>query len=218
MPQIDEIAPDLNIAEWVQGEPSNISEQKGKLLIIKFFQVNCPGCFSLGFPEIIKLYKKNLGKPVVFWALATAFEDFKINSLDNLRKLILNREVVGETLISLGRQGLLEGNHLSYSIPFPVAWDKIKPTKPEDAHKNAKIIIQRDFPAYTQMPDHTQKKISDQIISYCINKKYTAETFENYQLRGTPSTIVIDKEGRLRCKLFGAGLGLDQEIEKLLAE
>ena len=68
------------------------------------------------------------------------------------------------------------------------------------------------------MPDHTQKKISDQIISYCINKKYTAETFENYQLRGTPSTIVIDKEGRLRCKLFGAGLGLEQEIEKLLAE
>ena len=70
----------------------------------------------------------------------------------------------------------------------------------EDAHKNAKIIIQRDFPAYTQMPEHTQKKISDQIISYCINKKYTAETFEDYQLRGTPSTIVIDKEGRLRCK------------------
>ena len=80
MPQIDGIAPDLDIAEWVQGEPSNIREQKGKLLVIKVFQVNCPGCFSLGFPEIIKLYNKNLSKPVLFWALATAFEDFKFNS------------------------------------------------------------------------------------------------------------------------------------------
>ena len=34
MPEIYEIAPDLNIAEWVQGEPSNISEQKGNLLVI----------------------------------------------------------------------------------------------------------------------------------------------------------------------------------------
>ncbi len=172
MPQIDEIAPDLNIAEWIQGEPSNISEQKGKLLVIKVFQVNCPGCFSVDFPEIIKLYKKNLGKPVVFWALATAFEDFKLNSLDNLRKLILNGEVVGETLLNLGSQGLLQGNQLSYNIPFPVAWDKLKPTKPVDADKNAKKIIQRDFPAYAQMPEHAKEIIANQVISYCKNKNY----------------------------------------------
>ena len=218
MPQIYEIAPDLNIAEWVQGEASNIIEQKGKILIIIVFQVNCPGCFSVGFPETIKLYKKYLGKPIIFWALATAFEDFKLNSLDNLKKLILNGEVVGETLISLGRQGLLQGNHLSYSIPFPVAFDKIQPSNPENTHKNVKEIIQRDFPGYAQMTEHTQKKLTDQIFSYCKNKKFAAETFENYQLRGTPSTIVVDKEGRLRCKLFGVNLGLEQEIENLLAE
>ena len=58
MPQIDEFAPDLSVAEWVQGEPSNISAQKGRIVVIKVFQVNCPGCFSVGFPEIIKSYKK----------------------------------------------------------------------------------------------------------------------------------------------------------------
>ena len=29
--QIDELAPELNIAEWVQGEPSNIVEEKSKI-------------------------------------------------------------------------------------------------------------------------------------------------------------------------------------------
>ena len=43
MPQINEPAPDLDIAEWVQGKPSNISQEKGKNIAIKVFQVNCPG-------------------------------------------------------------------------------------------------------------------------------------------------------------------------------
>ena len=218
MPQIDQLAPDLNIAEWAQGEPSNISEQRGKIVVIKVFQVNCPGCFSVGFPEIIESYKKYSDKPVVFWGLATAFEDFQLNTLDNLKKLLSSGEVVGETLYNLTSQGLLEGNHLSYAIPFPVAWDNIQPSKPEDADKDAKKMIERDFPEFSQMPEHTQKKISEQVINYYKNKKYTAKTFENYQLRGTPSTIVIDKEGRLRGKWFGSGFGLDKEIENLLAE
>ena len=218
MPQIDQLAPDLNVAEWVQGKPSNISEQKGKIVIIKVFQVNCPGCFSLGFPEVIECYKRYLGKPITYWGLATAFENFQLNTLDNLKKLLLNGEVVGETLYNLGSQGLLKGNRLSYSIPFPIAWDKIKPSKPEDTCKDIKKMIERDFPEYSQMPQHTQKKITDQINSYYKNKKYTAETFENYQLRGTPSTIVVDKEGRLRGKWFGGEFGLEKEIENLLAE
>ena len=55
-------------------------------------------------------------------------------------------------------------------------------------------------------------------MAYYMNKKYTAETFENYQLRGTPSTILIDKSGKLRGKWFGAGFGLETEIENLLNE
>ena len=218
MHQSDELAPDLQIEEWVQGEPSNISEQKGKIVVIKVFQINCPGCFSLGFPDIIKSYKKYLDQPITFWGLATAFEDFQINTLDNLKKLLFHREVVGETLFNLGSQGLLRGNHLSYEIPFPVAWDKIRSSNPEDASKNAKKMIKRDFPEFFQMPEYIQKKITEQVITYYKNKIYTAETFERYQLRGTPTTIVVDKEGRLRFKWFGQGLGLEKEIEKLLAE
>ena len=146
MPQINEPAPDLEIAEWVQGKPSNISQEKGRNIVIKVFQVNCPGCFIAGFPEFIESYRKFKNKPILFWGLATAFEDFQWNNLENLRKLIDQGEVVGDTLYSLNNQGMLEDNYLSYKIPFPIAWDKISPADPLKAKENAKKLIDRDFP------------------------------------------------------------------------
>lgn len=218
MPQINEPAPDLDIAEWVQGKPSNISQEKGKNIVIKVFQVNCPGCFTSGFPEFLESYRKYNKEPIIFWGLATAFEDFQWNNLANLKKLIDQGEVVGDTLYSLNKQRMLVDNYLSYKLPFPIAWDKISPADPLFVKKSAKQMIDRDFPNFSQLPESTQKKINDQVISYYKDKKYTAETFENYQLRGTPSTILIDKGGKLRGKWFGAGFGLETEIEILLNE
>jgi hypothetical protein len=49
-------------------------------------------------------------------------------------------------------------------------------------------------------------------------KKYTAKTFEEYSLRGTPSTIIIDKKGILRYKVFGANNNLERMVQNLLQE
>ena len=113
---------------------------------------------------------------------------------------------------------MLEDNYLSYKLPFPIAWDKISPADPLIAEKSAKQMIERDFPNFSQLPESTQKKINDQVMTYFKDKKYTAETFDNYQLRGTPSTILIDKNGKLRGEWFGSGFGLETEIENLLKE
>jgi hypothetical protein len=218
MPKINELAPDLEVAEWVQGEPTNISLQKGKVIIVKVFQVNCPGCFSAGFPEILEALQKFNNKPVVFWGLATAFEDFQLNNLENLKKLINYGEVIGETLYTLGNQGVLENNRLSYKIPFPVAWDKISPADPLNVSIDTKNMIERDFPEFEKLPDSTQNKILEQVTVYYKSKKFSAATFENYQLRGTPSTLMIDQKGLLSGKWFGSGFGLTNEIEKVLAK
>jgi hypothetical protein len=218
MPQINELAPDFEIAEWVQGEPSNISREKGKVIIVKVFQVNCPGCFSAGFPEVLDAFQKFSDESVVFWGLATAFEDFQLNNLENLKKLINHNEVVGETLYALGSQGMLENNRLSYTIPFPVAWDSITPADPSNASVDAEKMIERDFPEFAMLPESSQRKVREQVMDYYRNKKFSAATFENYQLRGTPSVLMIDQTGVLRGKWFGAGFGLVKEIENLLAE
>ena len=218
MQQINEVAPDLDVSEWVQGEPSNISQQKGKIIIVNVFQVNCPGCFSASFPEIIDALQKFNDKPVIFWGLATAFEDFQLNNLENLKKLISHGEVIGETLYTLGSQGMLENNCLSYTIPFPVAWDKITPADPSNASADAAKMIERDFPEFEKLPESSKKKIMEQVMSYYKDKKFSALTFEKYQMRGTPSTLMIDQTGVLRGKWFGSGFGLTKEIQDLLAE
>jgi hypothetical protein len=218
MPQINELAPDLEVMEWVQGEPSNISLQKGKVIIVIVFQVNCPGCFSTGFPETLDALKKFNKEPVIFWGLATAFEDFQSNNLKNLKKLISHSEVIDETLYTLGSQGMLNNDRLSYTIPFPVAWDKISSADPSNASVDTKNMIERDFPNFEKLPESTQNKIFEQVKAYYKSKKFSAATFENYQLRGTPSTLMIDQKGILRGKWFGSGFGLTNEIEKLLAE
>jgi hypothetical protein len=218
MPQTNDLAPDLEVMEWVQGESSNISLQKGKVIIVSVFQVNCPGCFSAGIPEILDALKKFNKEPVVFWGLATAFEDFQLNNLENLKKLINYGEVIGETLYTLGNQGMLENNRLSYKIPFPVAWDKISPVDTSNASVDTKNMIDRDFPGFENLPESTQNKILEQVMTYYQNKKFSASTFENYRLRGTPSTLMIDQKGVLRGKWFGSGFGLMNELKKLLDE
>ena len=51
MPEVNQPAPNLEVAEWVQGDPSNIDQERGKVILIEVIQVNCPGCFISGLPE-----------------------------------------------------------------------------------------------------------------------------------------------------------------------
>ncbi len=217
MPQVDSPAIDLDIAQWLGGPASNISNALGKPILIKVFQVNCPGCFTHGFPEILEIRTKFIDSPLLIWGLATAFEDFHLNTLENLQKLIDSGEVVGETLEVLTARGLLNENRLDYSIPFPVAWDKVVPYHPADYLLEAQKFIKNDFPQFDSFPVKNQKLISNQVMTYLKQKKFAAKTFEAYQLQGTPSTLLIDKNGILRGKWFGSGYGLENEVEKLLS-
>ena len=217
MPLVDSLAIDLDVEEWVLGPSTNISNELGKPILIKVFQVNCPGCFTHGIPEILEIRNKFIDFSLLIWGLATAFEDFHLNNLENLKKLIDSGEVVGETLEVLSAKGLLNNNRLDYSITFPVALDKVVPYHPSDYLFAAQNFIKKDFPQLDSFPRKNQKLISDQVMTYLKQKKFEAKTFETYQLKGTPSTLLIDKNGILQGKWFGSGYGLESEVEKLLS-
>ena len=217
MPLVDSPAVDLDIAEWLNGPPTNISAERGKPILVKVFQVNCPGCFTHGIPEVLDIQSKFKDSPLLIWGLATAFEDFHLNNFDNLTKLINSGEVVGETFNSLSSKGLLNGNLLDYSISFPVAWDNIVPYQPTDYMIEAQKHIEKDFPQYDTFPEKNKKLIFSQVINYLKQKNFIAKTFETYELQGTPSTLLIDKLGILRGRWFGRGYGLENEVEKLLS-
>lgn len=217
MPQVNSPAIDMDVAEWLGGPATNISNELGKPILIKVFQVNCPGCFTHGIPETLEVRTKFINSPLLVWGLATAFEDFHLNNFENLKKLMNAGEVVGETYEALNARGLLNNNRLEYTIPFPVAWDKVVPYQPDDYLSEAQIFIKKDFPQFDSFPEKNKKLIMNQVMSYLKQKKYEAKTFDNYQLKGTPSTLLIDRNGILRGKWFGSGYGLEQEVEKLLA-
>ena len=217
MSQVNSKAIDLDVNEWLGGPPTNISNELGSPILIKVFQVNCPGCFTHGIPEVLEVREKFKGSPLLVWGLATAFEDFHLNTFENLQRLMETGEVVGETLEALIASGLLNNNCLDYSISFPVAWDKVIPHHSDDYLLDAQKFVNKDFPQFDTFPIKNQKLIMKQVVSYLKNKKFVAKTFEAYQLQGTPSTLLIDKDGILRGKWFGSAYGLAQEVDKLLS-
>lgn len=212
-------APELKVSEWVQGGPISLKDYQGKVIVVEVFQVNCPGCFIYGIPEAIDTYQKYKSNGVVVLGLATAFEDFDKNTLENLKLLLQESKVIGETLTTLSYQNkLLNEGKLSYNIPFPVGMDMLlKERLPIEGKRimefvNANVL---DFDLYHQ-------KDKDQIISrvksYLETKPYSPVTFEEYSLKGTPSTIFIDKKGILRETAFGSTGLMATTVEKLLSE
>jgi hypothetical protein len=217
--QLGQTAPSLQVSEWVQGGPITLGDLQNKIVVVEVFQVNCPGCFIYGLPEAIEIHNRYSAQGVVVLGLATAFEDYDKNTPENLRLLLSKRETIGETLHALRSQGqLVDGNKLSYSIPFPVANDLlIKEKHPLEDERVMKFIRSNveDFDMY-----HPKDKdqITKRVREYLESRPYIAATFEEYGLKGTPSTIYIDKKGNLRETNFGSQGMMKYKIEKLLQE
>jgi thiol-disulfide isomerase/thioredoxin len=212
-------APNIGVSKWVQGLPTNIDKEKDNVVLVEVFQVNCPGCFLYGIPQAINIYQKYRKEGVTVLGLATAFEDFDKNTIENLESLLTNGEVIGETLKALGQYGqLVDGNKIPYKIPFPVGMDLLK--KDDEPLNKTKIdeIIQVNVPGFDAYNENQKLEIIERVKQYLKSKEYSAQTFEDFALRGTPSTILIDKKGILRDVAFGTNDFLEENIKKLLNE
>ncbi len=210
-------APNAKISNWIQGLPTNIDKLIGNIVVIEVFQVNCPGCFLYGIPQAISIYNKFKDREVKVFGIATAFEDYDKNNLENLKLLLSEGRVVGETFKALKQYGkLVEGDKLYYKIPFPVAMDKITKMPDNISEDMIKDFVEIYFSDYKHLSEKERADLFSKAKAYLKNKKYSAETFELYKLRGTPSSIIIDRDGILRYNLFGSEGYLEGAINELL--
>ncbi|MEP0826140.1 MAG: TlpA family protein disulfide reductase [Nitrososphaera sp.] len=212
-------APNLQISTWVQGKPTNIDNENGNVVLVEVFQVNCPGCFLYGIPEAIDIYNKYRDKGLTVLGVATAFEDFDKNNLPNLEKLLTTGEVIGETYRALAQYGQLrDGNKLPYKIPFPVGMDMLK--KESDQLTDSKVMdfIEANIPDFRSYSEKDRQVLVERVKNYLRSKEYSAKTFEEYALRGTPSSILVDRKGILRSTFFGSNGILEGAISELLNE
>ena len=210
-------APNLKVSEWVQGKPTNIDKEINNVILVEVFQVNCPGCFIYGIPDAIEIYRKYNKRNVTVLGIATAFEDFDKNTLENLKLLLLTGEVIGETRNALSQYGqLIEGNKLPYKIPFPIAMDSLKKESNVFTEGTVMDFIESNVPDFGSYSESDKSVLINRVKQYLKAKQYSAETFEEYGLRGTPSSILIDKNGIVRQINFGAKGSLDDVIKDLL--
>lgn len=212
-------APELKVSEWVQGGPINLKDYQGKVVVVEVFQVNCPGCFIYGIPEAIDTFQKYKKNDVIVLGLATAFEDFDKNTLENLKLLLKENKVIGETLTTLTYQSkLLNEGKLSYSIPFPVGMDMLVKEKLPIEEKRIMEFVNANVPDFDLYHQKDKEQIISRVKSYLETKPYSPLTFEEYSLRGTPSSMFIDKKGILRETTFGSTGLMATTVEKLLSE
>lgn len=210
-------APNIKISEWIQGIPTNIDKLRGSVVVLEIFQVNCPGCFLYGLPQSISLYEKFKTKDVRVIGLATAFEDHDKNTLENLKLLLSEGKVIGETYKTLRQHGKLVNNdRLYYKIPFPVAMDKLTKMPENISEDMIKDFVETYFSDYKPSSEKEKEELFSRVRNYLRNKEYSAETFELYKLRGTPSSIIIDQDGILRYNFFGSEGYLEGAVKELL--
>ena len=212
-------APNLEVTTWIQGKPTNIDKERGNVVLVEVFQVNCPGCFLYSMPEAIDIYTKYRDKGLTVLGLATAFEDFDKNNLANLQKLVSTGEVIGETYRAFSNSGQLrDDNKLPYKIPFPVAMDML--VKHSGPLTDSKIMdfIEANIPSFRSYAEKDRQVLIERVKQYLKSKEYSARTFDEYTLRGTPSVILVDRKGVLRGTYFGSDGFLEGAVEELIQE
>ena len=212
-------APNLEVSTWVQGKPTNIDKERGNVVLVEVFQVNCPGCFLYSIPEVIDIYRRYRDKGLAVLGLATAFEDFDKNNLDNLQKLVSTGEVVGETYRALNNTGQIrDGSKLPYKIPFPVAMDMLVKQSGSLTHSKVMDFIETNIPSFRSYAEKDRQVLIERVKQYLKSKEYSAKTFDEYDLRGTPSMILVDRKGVLRGTYFGSNGFLEGAVEELIGE
>ena len=218
MVTIGEKSPNLKISKWVQGMDTNLDKEEDNVKLVEVIQVNCPGCFIYGIPEAINIYNKYKSEGLTVLGLATAFEDYDKNTLENLELLLSTGEVIGDTKQGLSQYNQLNDGKLQYKIPYPVAMDSLVKENGEPSQEKMNAFINNQIPNFDSQPQEYKDKIYDRVKEYYKSKEFSAETFEMFSLQGTPSTILVDRKGILRDVSFGQNANLESMVKTLIGE
>ncbi len=71
---IGDKAPNLSVFDWVQGKPTNLDSEIGNVVLVKVFQVNCPGYFNHENPQVVETNSKYYQRGLKVLGIAPAIE------------------------------------------------------------------------------------------------------------------------------------------------
>jgi thiol-disulfide isomerase/thioredoxin len=87
-------APEWVVSEWINSEGFTLSDMRGKVVIIDFFQLWCPGCNKFSGP-LMKKWKQKYGdrKDIQLVAIHTIFEGHSQQTPKLLRQYVKEKNI-----------------------------------------------------------------------------------------------------------------------------
>ncbi len=92
--KVGEPAPEWVISEWINSNPLTLRELRGKVVVIDFFQLWCPGCNNFSIPLMFKWEKKFKDYPDIrFISIHTVFEGHDYQSPKRLKAFVKEKGI-----------------------------------------------------------------------------------------------------------------------------
>jgi hypothetical protein len=180
----------LNYDRVLQGE-FNL----GELNLFFIFQVNCPGCFLYGFPQMQRLHHQYKSRGLKVLGISTAFEDFEYNTAANVELLLTERQTVGATKQAIG-------DWYEREISFPIACDRLTTgaelVTDDNINFLGNLVAQAD-----RISPNIREQLQHQIALDLDRYQQTSATFTLNLLKGTPSFILTDRQLQILARWFG---------------
>lgn len=182
----------LKYSEVIQG-----SFEPTALNLVMVFQVNCPGCFIHGFP-LLKELQIHYDNKLSCFALATAFEDFHLNTAENAKLMANTCELVGETL-KAQKAGMLKWDSTNLSVPVLI-----------DEVANQTELLHPEFieNIINSMFDQTMTNLELENMRATVHNYFSqlpkcGKTFAANLMRGTPSFFLLTDSMEILVQWFG---------------
>jgi hypothetical protein len=179
----------------------------GDLNLLFIFQVNCPGCFLYGFPQMERLHQQYKSQGLTVLGLSTAFEDFEFNTATNIELLLSEQKTIGATKKAIG-------DLYPQEISFPIASDRLTTGTEINTPENIEFLCQH-IADYEQMSIDRQTNLKQKIAGDLIHISRTSTTFALNLLPGTPSFILCDRDLQILDRWFGH-ITDQQVLEKIV--
>ncbi len=84
-------APELEISEWLRGQATSLQKLRGKVVLLDFFQIICPGCHR-AHPHIVQMQEKYGKDGLQVIGIAVAFELQHIQKREDIRDFVERTE------------------------------------------------------------------------------------------------------------------------------
>lgn len=91
-------APEWSVSEWFNGPPTTLADLRGKVVVIEFFQLWCPGCNRFSIPLMQAWQEKTFKDAVeagdlVVVSIHTVFEGHGYQTVERLRGFLKKKGI-----------------------------------------------------------------------------------------------------------------------------